>query len=133
MTETEEHLRLLSIFHYVVGGFTALLSCLPVFHMIMGGLILFAETDSGEPIPAIIGILLMLIPALFILAGWTFSACIILAGRKLQAHRSHTFCTVIAAIECVMFPFGTALGVFSLIVLTKPGTKELFSKAGQNR
>ena len=31
-----------------------------------------------------------------------------------------------AAISCAFMPFGTVLGVFTLIVLLRPGVKELF-------
>lgn len=30
-----EHLRLLSIFHYVVGGLIALFACFPIIHLMM--------------------------------------------------------------------------------------------------
>ncbi len=36
MQQDEEHLKLLSIFHYVVGGLAALFACFPIFHLIMG-------------------------------------------------------------------------------------------------
>jgi hypothetical protein len=32
MSEDEQYLRLLSIFHYVVGGIAALFACFPIFH-----------------------------------------------------------------------------------------------------
>jgi hypothetical protein len=31
-----------------------------------------------------------------------------------------------AGIECVFMPFGTVLGVFTLVVLTRPSVKPLF-------
>jgi hypothetical protein len=36
MTADEEHLSLLSIFHYVVAGLGALFSLIPVMHILMG-------------------------------------------------------------------------------------------------
>jgi len=33
---------------------------------------------------------------------------------------------VIAGIECLFMPFGTVLGVFTLVVLVRPSVKELF-------
>ena len=35
---------------------------------------------------------------------------------------------VMAAILCAFAPFGTVLGIFSLIILTKPETKKLFGE-----
>jgi hypothetical protein len=35
----------------------------------------------------------------------------------------------IAGIECIFIPFGTVLGVFTIIVLMRPTVKELFGVA----
>ncbi len=37
-----------------------------------------------------------------------------------------TFVIVIAALSCAFFPFGTVLGVFTIIILSKPEVKSLF-------
>ena len=36
MNQDLEHLRLLSIFHYVVAGLAALFALIPVFHLVFG-------------------------------------------------------------------------------------------------
>ena len=36
---------------------------------------------------------------------------------------------VVACLSCLQLPFGTALGVFTLIVLLRPGAKLLFGEA----
>lgn len=130
MSQDEEHLRLLSIFHFVVGGLTALLGCLPVFHVGFGLFFLFGNVDfdGGAPPESarIFGGLFVVIGLLVMLFNWTLAGLLIVAGRRLAQRRSHTFCTVVAAIQCVMFPFGTALGVFTLIVLCRPSVKQLF-------
>ena len=51
---------------------------------------------------------------------------VVLAGRRLAALRSHTFCLVVAGIECFFMPFGTILGVFTILTLLKPEAKRLF-------
>jgi len=60
--------------------------------------------------------------------GWALSVLMIVAGRKLRRRAAHTFCIVIAAIECIFMPFGTVLGIFTLIVLTKESVKKLFEE-----
>ena len=47
MNQDIEHLRLLSIFHYVVAGIGALVSCFPVFHLAFGLVMLFAPGISN--------------------------------------------------------------------------------------
>ena len=36
------------------------------------------------------------------------------------------FCIVVAGVECMIMPFGTVLGVFTLIMLMKDSVKALF-------
>ena len=62
-----------------------------------------------------------------ILVGWSFAATILIAGRRLSQRRSHTFCLVAACLACLFMPFGTILGVFTLLVLLKPGVKQRFT------
>ena len=35
-------------------------------------------------------------------------------------------CMIVAGLSCMMMPFGTVLGVFTLLVLLKPQVKALF-------
>jgi len=127
MTQDEEHLRLLSIFHYVVGGILALFACFPVVHLIMGILIV-TETIGGTPQgpPPFMGWFFVLVGGMMILVGWTLAVCVIIAGRFLATRRRHLFCMVIAAIECLFMPLGTILGVFTIIVLSRESVKALF-------
>jgi hypothetical protein len=64
--------------------------------------------------------------SLFILGGWTLAILMIVAGRKLARRASRLFCLVVAGIECIFMPFGTILGIFTIIVLMKEPVKELF-------
>ena len=38
----------------------------------------------------------------------------------------------VAAIACMFMPFGTVLGVFTIIVLMRPSVKERFAPAGSS-
>lgn len=130
MSQDEEHLKLLSIFHYVAGGITGFISCLPIIHFIIGLVMLVAGlTGAGdeERIPLLIfGFVFTLVIGLLILCGWALAICMIVSGRRLGQRRSYTFCFVIACISCLFMPYGTVLGVFTIIVLMRPTVKELF-------
>lgn len=124
-----EHVRLLSIFHYVVAGLVALISMAPIFHVVLGAAIVagaFDRPGNPDPVPTWFGWMFLAFPAMMMLAGLSMAICMVIAGRKLAARRGHTFCLVMAGIECVFVPFGTALGVFTIATLIKPGVKELF-------
>jgi hypothetical protein len=131
MNDDQEHLRLLAIFHYVVAGFAGLFACLPMMHLALGIAIVcgaLPEQPKQSELPPFVGWLIILMASLFILAGWTFTACIVAAGRSLARHKRYTFCLVVAAIECWFMPFGTVLGVFTIIILVRPSVKQLFEQ-----
>jgi hypothetical protein len=128
--KSEEHLRLLAIFHYVVGGLAALFACFPVLHLVMGIFFLVAPAESdrkgGIP-PALFGWFFVVLASVMIVGGWTLAALVVMAGRFLARRRHYMFCTVVAAIECAFMPFGTVLGVFTIIVLMREGVREAFA------
>jgi hypothetical protein len=188
-----EHLRLLSIFHYVYAGLTALMACFPIIYVVIGIAMLTnavpldemekqfgkieaeqkqrekqnqapgEQVDPGDPIAPddgarvppdnkdngivpdddrnhldaedakILGIVLTVFGGVLALMGWIFAFLVFLAGRKLAAHRSRTFCIVIAALCCMMVPLGTLLGVFTLVVLSRQSVQALFDAPEQMR
>jgi len=138
MSQDEEHLRLLSIFHYVVGGLGALVSFFALIYTAAGWFMLYAAAHPqkihGEPPSAFAGWLFIILGAVFFLGGETVATCIILSGRFLARRRRYWFVFVLACMECLFFPFGTILGVFTIVVLARRSVKELFGVelAGQH-
>ena len=49
------------------------------------------------------------------------------AGRFLKQQRHDMFCLVIAGVTCMFAPFGTVLGVFTIVVLLPVFVKQRFS------
>ncbi len=126
MNQDEEHLDLLAVFHYVVAGITALMACIPLLHLAMGIVFLLAPASGPNPPPRFLGWFFIIFAGFFILSGWTMALFVFLAGRRLHRRRAWKFCFVVGAIECILMPFGTVLGVFTLIVLSRASVKELF-------
>jgi hypothetical protein len=131
MNQDEEHLRLLSIFHYIVGGLTALCACFPLIHLAIGLMMLFApeKFSNAEHAPGpdrLIGLFFTLFAGAFILLGWALAAATIYAGRCLTMRENYTFCLIVAAVSCINTPIGTVLGVFTIIVLMRPSVKQMF-------
>ncbi len=130
MTQDEEHLRLLSIFHYVVAGLAALFALFPIVHLILGLVFILAPSKfagNGPPPPPFIGWFLLIIAAVFITLGWTFAGFVFTAGRFLARRKHYLFCLVMAGVESVFMPFGTVLGVFTILVLMREPVKQLFA------
>ncbi len=126
----DEHLKLLSIFHYVVGGMVALFACLPIIHVVLGLVFIFAPHVLGhgnDRPPAFLGLLLVMLGSFLILLGWTFAVLALITGRCI-AHRKHyMFCFVMACVECIFMPFGSVLGAFTILVLNRQSVKALFN------
>lgn len=130
MTELESHLRLIVIFHYVVGGIAALFAMFPIFHLVIGLTLVFSPESfagQGEPPPLFLGWMFVGIAATFITLGLAFACCVIATGRSIQKRRRYLFCLVMAGIECMFMPFGTILGVFTIILLVKEDVKQMFA------
>ena len=123
MNQDEQYLRLLSIFHYVVGGVAAFFACIPFIHFFIGMAMLTGAIDDA---PAFVGLMFVVMSIVAITIGWVFAACLIVAGKSLARRKRYMFCLVMAAISCMFMPFGTVLGVFTIIVLMRPEVKELF-------
>ena len=128
-TPDTEYLRLISVFHYVVAGVLTVCSMFPLLHLAMGVAIVagaFDETDRGNAPPDFFGWLLIIFAGMMIVCGLAIAIAVAIAGRRIRAHTSYMYCLVVAGIECIFMPFGTALGVFTIIVLMKPTVRELF-------
>lgn len=129
--EIEEHIRLMAIGYYVMAGLLGLFSLIPGIHITIGTLALLGkfepETSGGDFPSELFGGIFVGVGSLFMLLGFTMTALVAIAGRKLKQFRCRTYCLVIGAVLCAIFPMGTVLGVFTLIILTKPEAKTLFS------
>jgi len=126
-----EHLRLLSLFHYIRGGICAAMSCFFILYIVMGLMITvgaFASHDQNAP-PAAFGLIFVFIGTVAVILGGAWAALTIYAGRCLARRKHRFFCMVIAGIGCIFLPYGTILGVFTLIVLQRPAVQAMFDEA----
>ena len=125
-----EHLRLLSLFHYIRGGLTAAASCFFLIYVAMGMIFagIPAFTRNGNPPPVAVGIFLAMFGGALVMLGWTWSAAVIYAGRCLAQRKNRVYCMVIAGISCIFIPYGTILGVCTLMVLQRPAVKQMFDQ-----
>jgi hypothetical protein len=132
----DEHLRLLSIFHYVVAGITAVIGCFPLIHIAFGLFMIFApeqlQDGKGNAPPDWFGLVFVVVGCVIIAMFWSLAACIAIAGCFLAKRQHYMFCLVVAAIECMFGPFGTVLGVFTIVVLVRDSVKRSFDATNQS-
>lgn len=127
-----DQLRLLALGHRVVGAVTAVAASFPLLHVTIGLTMIFAPDafgEGGDPPPPFFGVLFTVIPALMIAVGWALAIATWRTAKKVERRESWTRCAVVAGLNCLMMPFGTVLGVFSLIVLNRPSVRRAFGEA----
>jgi len=90
------------------------------------------HTPAKNGPPPEFGYIFMVMGGLAVVFGWLFGAAIAFSARSIRKRKHHMFSLIIAGVMCVMCnPFGTALGVFTFIVLLRPSVKELYGYNNQ--
>jgi hypothetical protein len=127
-----EQLRLLAIFHFIVGGLSLVgVGFLFLHYTFMGNIFsnpdIWKSREGSNPPPeeffqifswiyVVIGIMLLL-------------ACVlnVLSGIFLRQRKNRLFSLIVAGIDCLQIPFGTALGVFTILVLTRDSVRRAYT------
>jgi len=125
----EEHLRLLALGYLISGVVTALFSLLGLVYAGMGALFLTLPLPSkaGDPPPAFMGAIFLVLGGVFVLGGAGLAVAKLFAARCLKRREKRTFCLVTAAATCLGVPWGTALGLATFAVLGRSSVVPLFA------
>ena len=143
-----DHLRLLAIFHYVYGGLAIAAGVgFGLLYITLG--IIFLSDPQGMAASAASGGGAATAPApppaatfetmgrVFVgfgsgaaLIGLTLGVLTIVSGRRMARRQSRMFSLVMAGVNCLSVPFGTALGVFTLVVLMRDSVRHLYAREG---
>ncbi|MDM7992728.1 MAG: hypothetical protein QUS11_05390 [Candidatus Fermentibacter sp.] len=134
MTIEDSNLKLFSIFHYVLAGFVSLFSMIPLLYLGMGVMFslapaLFESKGVEDAPPAILGFIFGGIGLAGTLVVLSLAVMLFLGARNLGRARHLTLCTVVAALSCFFMPFGTILGILTLVELNKREVRALFEPA----
>src|SRR4030095_4349142 len=134
MDRDTEQLMLLAILHYVVAGLAALFSFFPLLYTVIGAIFIFASRHGtpkpGEELPPeFLGWIFAALGSAVFLIGIVMGIFILIPGLSLALRKRYSFALVIACIECLFVPFGTILGVFTIVTLSRESAKALFSTA----
>ena len=126
-----EHLKVLSICWYVMAGLQCLGLCGGLIYVVValvaaGGA--FGNERNGPP-AAFFAVLFGVMGSCMVLLSGVLAFLSYRVGRCLAERRSMTYCFVMAVIACLSVPLGTILGVFTLVVLSRPSVKAKFAAA----
>ncbi len=126
-----EHLKLLVIFHFIVAGLGVLglfflFAHYMLFHFISDNPEIWKHPANGSG-PTL---------QIFLIFRWfyVFIATILVAGVAanvasaiyIRQRRNRLFSLVIAALNLFHLPFGTALGLFTLVVLSRDSVRSIY-------
>jgi hypothetical protein len=123
-----EHLRLLRIGYFISAAQTALLIPLGLMYSGMGILFSFLPGGHAGSPPAFMSWAFGIFGGIF--AGFAILGATLklLTAIRLKERRSRTLCLITAALSCLEMPYGTALGVFTFIVLSRPAVRQAFEE-----
>jgi hypothetical protein len=124
-----EHLRMLELGYLIAGILEIIFSSFFIGHIVIGILTIThkipSPPSSGFPIP--FGYFFLVGGSIIVLGGWTLGILTLIGRRFLRQRRHYIFLLVLAGISCVIAtPVGTALGIFTFILLFRPSISALF-------
>ena len=125
------HLKILGICHFIVAGLSVLGIGLMFLELTMMDAIMhdphFMNAGKGGPPPAQMFDLMKIMFTTFAALFGVVGVLNVLSGIFLLQKKLRTFSLIIAGLNCIQFPFGTILGVFTFIVLFRPSVSDLYS------
>ncbi len=131
-----EHLKLLAIFHFILAALGLLGIAFLALHLVLMSAIftnpeMWKNSKNGPP-PEILFKLM--------LGGYAFGVVVILTGGFLnllsglfiRKRRHRMFSIIIGGLNCLHVPFGTLLGVFTILILSRDSVRKIYEVSGGN-
>ena len=125
-----DHLKLLSVFHFVGAGLAVLgilflLAHYAMFHAFFSNPGMWQNQKQSPPPAEFVAMFKWFY---VIVAIWFVGSGILnlLSGLFIRSRKHRTFSLIVSAINCLHMPLGTALGVFTIIVLVRDSVRELY-------
>ncbi len=130
----EQHLRTLAVFYYILAGLGLLFGCIGLVYIGGGAVLAFLPeaafaSEPEAPPPEVIhalGWMVVATGALAVAVQCAGALLLVLTGRFITARRHRMFCLIVAGISCLWIPLGTALGVYTFVILSREWVIEQF-------
>lgn len=126
-----DQLKLLYTFHFIIAGLAIvgvgfLFLHYALMHTLLANVPIGKNQNVGNlPPQEFFGIFkwfYLFFGGLLLLGG----AGNLISGMFMRNQKNRTFSLIIAGINCLQFPLGTALGVFTFIVLLRDSVREIY-------
>lgn len=125
-----EHIRVLAIFHFVVGCLCLVgMGFIFLHYFMMHNIFMNPEMWKGKEGPGPPKEFFQAFIGFYIFMGAMLASATVgnvLSGVFLLKKRSRMFSMVVGGLDCLMMPFGTVLGVFTIVVLSRDSVRSLY-------
>lgn len=86
----------------------------------------FPVPDGQNPPPEWFGLIFGIVGTVMAVLMWVLAAAKFRVAKVLRERTMRTFCVVVAILTTLGMPFGTLLGILTLLVLRRPSLERLF-------
>lgn len=128
-----KQLKLLAVFHWVFTGMLGVGLVMLFLHYLFLGYFMnnpemWNESQGGPPPDEVFAIFkyFYIVMGLILLMASLSNA---LSARFVQVRKYRTFSLLVAGANCLMFPFGTILGVFAFVLLLRDSVAEIYAES----
>jgi hypothetical protein len=122
-SEDRKYLKYLSILHYLIGSLYAFFFSKDIVPGLLIYLLLIGKAHSWNLITTLIYLGGLVFS---ILIGLAFVICLITSGIFIGKIEKYWFSFIVACASCFFYPFGTVLGVLTIVILAKDSVKSLY-------
>ena len=132
LSADEQQLRVLVWLHYALGGITAVFAPFGAYIVYLGWPLLYPPEGTGAYRgpqmfdPLLWGAALVTLGTLWASMCLMHGALLAYVGRCIARRRRRKFSIVFSLFDLTYAPLGTGLAIYALVLLTRPGVKELF-------
>ncbi len=128
-----EHLKLLSIFHYISGGITlAFALFMGAYFFLIFYIFSFANLQKDlnpefhNNLPEAFFTIMLTIFMIIVILGLLFGIGQIVSGRLMKLRQVRWFSFAVGIINLLNFPYGTILGILTIMVLERDTVKQQY-------
>lgn len=122
-----EHLKLLRWGYFFSGAMTAFFSLFGLAYAAMGFMFVnFPVADGQNPPPEWFGLVFGILGTVTAVLMWALAAAKFRVAKALRERTMRTFCIVVAVFTMLGVPFGTLLGLLTLLVLGRSSVERSF-------
>ena len=118
--------------HWVLAGLVFIAAAVPAFYASLGLDLVFNAAPSSRPDVGT-GWRILLTGLAWVLACFAYVLMLIASARALRLRRRYRLVVATNLLSCLFVPFGTALGLVTLVVLLDPEVRLAFGRAVAHR